>query len=68
MPTRKNGTKNINRLTHVFITSKREIMTDLLKDLVKKIEESGARVVFGLEAQGHIPTIERSLERISTGY
>lgn len=43
-------------------------MTDLLKDLVKKIEESGARVVFGLEAQGHIPTIERSLERISTGY
>lgn len=33
-------------------------MNESLKYLAKKLDEKGAKVVFGLEAQGHIPTIE----------
>lgn len=38
-------------------------MTDSIKYLADKIEEKGMKVLFGLEAQGHIPTIEKILDR-----
>jgi hypothetical protein len=34
-----------------------------MKDLFEGLEKSGLKVVFGLEAQGHIPTIESELKR-----
>lgn len=38
-------------------------MTDLLKDLADKLDKKGMKMVFGLEAQGHIPTIEKILSK-----
>lgn len=40
-------------------------MNKVLDELSKKISEKGLRVVFGLEAQGHIPTIERIIGEVS---
>lgn len=34
-----------------------------MDELSKQIEKSGLRVVFGLEAQGYIPTIQAELKR-----
>lgn len=34
-----------------------------MKYLIDALEKSGAKIVFGLEAQGHIPTIEAELKR-----
>lgn len=34
-----------------------------MKELFEAAEKKGLKVVFGLEAQGHIPTIEAELKR-----
>jgi len=34
-----------------------------MKKLFEAVEKKGLKVVFGLEAQGHIPTIETELKR-----
>lgn len=34
-----------------------------MKDLIDKLEEKGLKMVFGLEAQGHLPTIKRILDK-----
>ena len=34
-----------------------------MKELFEKMDKSVVKVVFGLEAQGHIPTIESELKR-----
>ena len=34
-----------------------------MKHLIEEIEKKNVKVVFGLEAQGHIPTIEKELKR-----
>jgi len=34
-----------------------------MKELFEAGEKKGMKVVFGLEAQGHIPTIEAELKR-----
>lgn len=36
-------------------------LSSVLQSFVDKIEQSGAKIVFGLEAQGHIPYIEQTL-------
>ena len=38
-------------------------MSDLLDELSEKLEAKGLKPVFGLEAQGHLPTIEKILEK-----
>ena len=39
-----------------------------MKDLIDEFEKSGVKPVFGLEAQGHIPTIERIIKRWNDSY
>ena len=39
------------------------MVTDKTKDLFESAEKKGLKVVFGLEAQGHIPTIEAELKK-----
>lgn len=39
---------------------------DICKELDELLEECGARVTFGLQAQGHIPTVERMLAEGAT--
>lgn len=39
-----------------------------MEELIKRAEEKGVKVVFGLEAQGHIPTIERIIKRWNDSY
>ena len=39
-------------------------MTDLIQHLADAIEKKGMKISFGLEQQGHIPTIERMLEEL----
>lgn len=34
-----------------------------MKDLVNAMSNKGVKVVFGLEAQGHLPTIKRILDK-----
>lgn len=34
----------------------------IIQSLVDKIEKKGLKITFGLEAQGHIPTIERMIQ------
>ena len=34
-----------------------------MKDLIDAMSEKGVKVVFGLEAQGHMPTIKRILDK-----
>ena len=34
-----------------------------MKDIFELAEKKGLKIVFGLEAQGHIPTIESELKR-----
>jgi hypothetical protein len=36
---------------------------DSMKYLIDKMEGNNVKVVFGLEAQGHLPTIERILKK-----
>ena len=35
----------------------------MLDELAERIEKKGMKIAFGLEAQGHIPTIEAELKR-----
>jgi C4-type Zn-finger protein len=37
-------------------------MSEEIKKIFEKADEMGLKVVFGLEAQGHIPTIEAIIE------
>ena len=39
-----------------------------MEDIFKKAEERGLKVVFGLEAQGHIQTIESEIKRWNDDY
>lgn len=39
-----------------------------MKELFKKADEAGVKMVFGLEAQGHIPTIEAIIKRWEDSY
>lgn len=34
---------------------------DLFDDLMNALDSAGVRIVFGLRAQGHVPTVERML-------
>lgn len=43
-------------------------MENPIKELFKKADEKGLKVVFGLEAQGHIPTIEAIIKRKQEHY
>lgn len=38
------------------------------EDLFKKSDWEGVKVVFGLEAQGHIPTIQAEIKRWNDSY
>lgn len=38
-------------------------MNESIKNLVDAIEKSNCKIVFGLESQGHIPTIEAELKK-----
>jgi len=38
-----------------------------MDEIFKKAEENGLKVVFGLEAQGHLPTIEKILKKWNDG-
>jgi hypothetical protein len=39
-----------------------------MEELDKQLKKSGLKVVFGLEAQGHIPTIEAEIKRWNDSY
>lgn len=39
-----------------------------MKDLIKGLENKGVKIVFGLEAQGHIPTIQAEIKRRNDSY
>jgi len=34
-----------------------------MEELFKQVEKKGLKVVFGLESQGHIPTIQAEIKR-----
>ena len=38
------------------------------KEIIEGLENKGLKVVFGLEAQGHIPTIQAELKRWNDSY
>jgi len=40
----------------------------MMKHITEAMEESNVRIVFGLEAQGHIPTIEAEIKRWNDYY
>ena len=37
-------------------------------DIFKQVDKNGFKIVFGLEAQGHIPTIQAELKRWNDNY
>lgn len=39
-----------------------------MKELFEQVEKKGMKVVFGLEAQGHIPTIQAEIKRRNDSY
>lgn len=39
-----------------------------MSEVIQKVEDSGLKVVFGLEAQGHIPTIESIINKWNESY
>ena len=41
---------------------------EVLADLGEQLDMSGMKVVFGLEAQGHIPTIQKEIKRWNDAY
>ena len=43
-------------------------MESLISDLTGKDNESNFKILFGLEAQGHIPTIQSELKRWNDSY
>jgi len=43
-------------------------MTKLLEEFAKKLDDANLVVVFGLEQQGHIKTIEDMLEKFGHSY
>jgi len=40
-------------------------LTPLIQHLVDRLEEKNLKIAFGLEAQGHIPTIERMIKEFN---
>jgi hypothetical protein len=41
-------------------------MNKLMEDFAKKLDKKDLKIVFGLEAQGHIPTIEKILDDLGS--
>jgi ABC-type Zn uptake system ZnuABC Zn-binding protein ZnuA len=46
--------------------SEKSKIPEIFQHLIDKMEEKNMKIVFGLEAQGHIPTIEKILNEFGS--